>query len=61
VSQNIMVEKRVMEMNDRGRENENEEETEVEDAAKNDAEKTGRSMGHIGSGVCVKKKRKGIE
>ncbi len=61
VSQNIMVGKRVMEMNDRGRENETEEETEVEDAAKNDAEKTGRSMGHVGSGVCVKKKRKGIE
>ena len=61
VSQNIMVGERVMENNDRGRENENEEETEVEDAAKNNAEKTGRSMGHVGSGVCVKKKRKGIE
>jgi hypothetical protein len=61
VSQNMMVGKRVMEMNDRGRDNENEEEMEVEDAAKNDAKKTERSVGDVGSGVCVKKKRKGTE
>jgi hypothetical protein len=61
VSQNILVEKKVAEMNDRARRNENEQETEVEDTTKNDAEITGRSMGHAGSGVCVKKKRKGIE
>jgi hypothetical protein len=61
VSQNIVVGKRVVEVNDRGRENEDEEETEVEDTAKNDVEKTGISMGHAEKGMCVKKKRKGIE
>ncbi len=61
VSQNTVVGKRVVEMNDRGRENVNEEETEVKDAEKNDAEKTARAMGHAESGVCVKKKQKGTE
>ena len=61
VSQNIVVGKRVVEICDRGRENENEEEMEVEDTAKNDAEKTGGSVGHAGISRCVEKKRQATE
>jgi hypothetical protein len=62
VLQNILVGKRVLEINDRGRENENEEEPEVKVTTENDTNKTGGSVEHGGAGnPCVEKKRKEIE